>query len=148
METRRQKVICKIVSILACVLLCASFFCFPVSAATMYDVVFNIPAPGETLFFRVGGGTSTNTQLFDSSSWNELSPPVSSSTIGPEADPDGVNYSFSFPNGTGNNGIVSFWIGRSKFGVERYQTSDVVTIGPGEIYLRTQYHCKLLLTKE
>lgn len=131
MKTRRQKVF----AILVACLFCASFFCFPVSAATTYDAVFTVPNEGSENFMRVGPGRD---KIFDQTavlSWSQLSPPTSWVPIGPAVDPSGVSYNFDFYNYE-NTSVVSFWIGQSSYGLERYQKSDVVYIDPGYFTLQ------------
>lgn len=129
MKTRRQKVCVVLVT----VFLCASFFAVPVSAAEVYDVEFETPLPGETSLFRVGPGDYSHWLSYDIN-WSELSPPKEVTDIGPSVDPSGALYTFDWFSS--NQGIVSFWLGTSKFGVERYQTSDVIWIDPGLFNLR------------
>lgn len=129
-KTRYQKVIC----ILACVFLIASFFAVPVSAAEVYDVRFVTPLPGETSLFRVGPGSHDDWDPSYNMYWSELSPPKEVIDIGPSVDPSGASYKFDWF--ASNQGVVSFWLGTSKFGVDRYQTSDVIWLDSGRFSLR------------
>ena len=132
MKTRRQKVF----AILAACLLCASFFAVPVSAGTTFDVTFETPVPGDYNFFRVGGGSHLNWSFTHNTSWNDLKRPTNVVDVGPSVDPSGASYTFDWVSG--NNGIVSFWLSTSKFGLDRFQSSDVVWIDSGVFHLQVQ----------
>lgn len=138
MKTRRKKIICKIISFLACVLFCASFFCIPVSAATVTKVTFQPPMPGfadEMNFFRVSLGTPSNFTLLSDNNWSSLYSPTTISWIGGNSNPQGVIYSFNKPNASSNTGVVSFWLGQSKFGLTSYSSSDIVYLNAGTFKL-------------
>lgn len=128
MKTRKQKVIC----ILACVFLLASFFVVPVSAAEDYStVVFKYPLDGsefnENYFGFVRKEDTLNTQVWDkfrrpSSSVYGLYNPSSGDSFWLKT------YYFTWPDDYGNQGYTSFFLGASSFGVTSYSTADTIWI--------------------
>lgn len=133
MKTRRQKVVLKYMSIFTCILLCASFFCIPVSAGSMYDVTFETPIPGEEGVFRVGGGRYDDWSPTEDLTWQELSMPKSVEDVVDTDGRPGTAYTFDWIDA--NQGVLSFWLGQSTFGIDRFQTSDYAWLDQGAFTL-------------
>lgn len=128
MKTRKQKVI----SILACVFLLASFFAIPVSAADdVYKVTFEYPDP--TIIDQlqyIAGITSTETYLTNGPYWNFYNPVSASATA------DYGQFRFTVPDGFDTDVYVGAYVGRSKFDLSTYSTSDTVWIDPCKVDFR------------
>lgn len=147
MKTRNQKVI----SILACVLLLASFFAFPVYAASPTSSTFSInvtePQLEDFRILRAGQLVST---AFDISNTAIFSDSETANTF--ETDRDIVTFTYDWI--VGNQGVVSLWLGMSTFTsdpitsdtVHTYSINDTVWLEPGSFIAFTDEQ-QYVLTK-
>lgn len=136
MKTRRHKVVLKYMTIFTCILLCASFFCIPVSAAS-YTAVFNFPiSDGDDPplnYCRVFPITAQNDYSSANTGIFSNAPTAHNAYIkGPAIDPAGVVYEFDWVSS--GAGVVSIMLGQSSFGdLESFTAGDTAYMNPGQI---------------
>lgn len=136
MKTRRQKdvlkYIRKYIAVALCIILCASFFVVPVSAAEDYSVVFESPTSTNPYLFAVGAGTVSDPSPTEDASWADLQVAKDTRAFYYN-DVYAVAYTFDWIEA--NQGIVSFDIGSADFGLEFYTMDNVAWLDPGKFTL-------------
>ena len=145
MKTRKQKVICILVS----VFLLASFFCIPVSAADDYYTVtfeypfFDMQYDDDILFEESQyyfGFVHYEESLNDNNWMSGFRRPLSTwFAVDENGKKTGFGFDWDWPSGYANQGYVSFMLGRSKFGVTSYATSDTVWVDPVKLNVILDY---------
>lgn len=133
MKTHVKVIVCLILS----VTLTVSFFAVPVMAGDAYaTVTFNYLPNDEGILPNDWVRWATTVANLNSKSWNDLNPiretwsfSVSNSSI------KGLGATFDWGTDSDLSGAISFYVGRSKFELNTYSSSDTVWSEPFKLWI-------------